>query len=51
MITSTPGRVCAWTIYPATRQEMLDRLLELNHERCAAEQGTTVEQARQDGLF
>lgn len=40
-----------WTIDPTTRQEMLDRLLELNHERYAAEQGTTVEQARQDGLF
>ena len=28
-----------WTIDPATRQEMLDRLLELNHARYALEQG------------
>jgi hypothetical protein len=40
-----------WTVDPATRQEMLDRLLELNHERYAAEQNKTVEQARQEGLF
>ena len=40
-----------WTIDPANRQEMLGRLLELNHERYAAEQGTTVQQARQEGLF
>jgi hypothetical protein len=40
-----------WTIDPVTRQEMLDRLLELNHERYAAEQGKTVEEARQEGLF
>ena len=40
-----------WTIDPATRQEMLDRLLELNHERYAAEQNKTVDQARQEGLF
>jgi len=31
-----------WTIDPTTRQEMLDRLLELNHERYAAEQGKVV---------
>ncbi len=28
-----------WTIDPATRQEMLDRLLQLNHDRHTAEQG------------
>ena len=28
-----------WTIDPLTRQEMLDRLLELNHRRYAEQQG------------
>jgi hypothetical protein len=40
-----------WTIDPVTRQEMLVRLLELNHERYAVEQGKTVEEVQQEGLF
>jgi hypothetical protein len=40
-----------WTVDPVTRQEMLDRLLELNHRRYAEEQGTGPADDHSDRLF
>lgn len=40
-----------WTIDPSTRQEMLDRLLELNHARWAAEQGVAPASDDHGSLF
>jgi hypothetical protein len=38
-----------YTLGPATRTELLDRLLELNHERAAAEAAAGLTRQRRDG--